>query len=152
MTACADRRQRQSHDGGRLVELRGGFSAGEDSPSGLLRAFVPKSSSERTRLARQLRQAGIHRPAAMRDFFLMRSLLAILLPAALMTFYFVPVEQLQQIGLGDLRARLDQQRLIQGLVLLAVVGFYGPMLCQFSAGRAPRHLAARPMDVVASEC
>ena len=102
--------------------------AGEDSPSGLLRAFVPKSSSERTRLARQLRQAGIHRPAAMRDFFLMRSLLAILLPAALMTFYFVPVEHLQQIGLGDLRARLDQQRLIQGLVLLAVVGFYGPML------------------------
>lgn len=102
--------------------------AGDASPSGLLKAFVPKSASERTRLARQLRQAGIHRPGAMRDFFLMRSLLAIALPAALMVFYFTPLDLLQRVGLERLRVRLDQRLLMQGLLVLSLIGFYGPML------------------------
>ena len=102
--------------------------AGDANPSGLLKAFVPKSASERTRLARQLRQAGIHRQGAMRDFFLIRSVLAVALPAALMLFYFAPLDMLQRLGLDGLRVRLDQRLMIEGLLVLALIGFYGPML------------------------
>lgn len=52
----------------------------DNDPTGALRLFVPHSGTERSKISARLRQAGFHDTTALRNFFLVRSMLALLLP------------------------------------------------------------------------
>jgi tight adherence protein C len=52
----------------------------DNDPTDLLRLFVPHSGTERSKISKSLRQAGIHKVKALRNFFLVRSVLALALP------------------------------------------------------------------------
>jgi tight adherence protein C len=100
--------------------------AGDQNPSGILKAFIPSSKDERSRIAKKLRRAGIHRPNAVRTYYLIRSLLAMVLPMALAAFYFLPQEVLFKFHLVEFRASLTWERMLQIVTALIVLGFYGP--------------------------
>lgn len=100
--------------------------SGNDNPSGLLKAFVPSSRDERTRIAKRLRQAGIHRPGAVRNYYLIRSILALILPLGLALVYFLPQEILQTLHIAQIKQYLTWGRMLQVVTVLIVLGFYGP--------------------------
>lgn len=99
---------------------------GNDNPSGLLKAFVPSSRDERSRIAKRLRAAGFHNPHAVRNYFLVRSLLALVLPLMLAGVYVMPQEILNTLRIGGVRQYLTWSTLLQALTGLIVLGFYGP--------------------------
>jgi tight adherence protein C len=117
--------QLAGRDGRRDFDL---IRAGNNNPSGILKAFVPSSRDERTRIARRLRSAGIHRPNAVRNYYLVRSILAMVLPLLLAGFYFLPQEILVQLRLAGLHAYLSWTTMLQTVTGLILVGFYGPSL------------------------
>ena len=101
----------------------------DNDPEGALRLFVPLSGRERGRIARLLRQAGIHRPNAVRVFFLVRSILSVTLPAVFISAAWAgsrlpaPVRDI----LGPLNLLSNLQVFAIGLLLVAV-GFFGPSI------------------------
>jgi tight adherence protein C len=99
---------------------------GHDNPSGLLKAFVPSSRDERTRIARRLRAAGFHNPDAVRNYYLIRSFLALVLPLVLAAIYFAPQETLNTLRLGGVRQYLTWSIMLQAVAGLILLGFYGP--------------------------
>ena len=100
--------------------------AGQDNPSGLLKAFVPTSKHERTKIARKLRQAGIHRPTAVRNFYLVRSVLGLIMPCLLIVVILLPDDVASLTGMTKWRNGLDWITMFQILTVLILLGFYGP--------------------------
>lgn len=100
-----------------------------DDPRGLMRSLIPSDRRERSEVARQLMLAGISGPHAVRNFYLARLLLGIVLPASLLAVIYA-----SRTGLLALPASLDaavggwsQFRIMQILALLVAAGFFGPV-------------------------
>src|SRR5688572_9236371 len=53
--------------GARRADL---ISRSDTDPRGIFKVFVPASAAERSRIARKMRQAGIHRPGAVRNYYI----------------------------------------------------------------------------------
>ncbi len=100
--------------------------SGNESPSGILKAFVPTSQQERTKIARKLRQAGIHRPTAVRNYYLVRSFLGLVLPAIFIGILLLPDELAYLTGIAEWRSGLTWSTMVQVLGGLIGLGFYGP--------------------------
>lgn len=97
-------------------------------PKGLLKSLVPNDRKERTLIQRQLAEAGMNGAHALRNFYLMRVLVGLVLPLGL-----VGVIQLTRAGMIHLpegiAARLlgmSPMLLLEILALLVGVGFFGP--------------------------
>ncbi|SIS82615.1 tight adherence protein C [Roseivivax lentus] len=101
----------------------------DNDPTGALRLFVPLSGRERLKVAAKLRQAGIHAPRAVRRFFLIRSLLAALLPAAFLALAWFGDALPDAVTrfLAPL-TRLTPAHAFMISVGLLALGFYGPAL------------------------
>lgn len=98
----------------------------DNDPSGFLKAFVPTSRSERTAIARRLRQAGINRKNAVMKYYLMRTALGLLFPALYVGLLLIPPQVWLYIGYHP---ALNGQALFGALPIvagLAVLGFYLP--------------------------
>ena len=99
----------------------------DNDPKGALRLFVPLSGKERSNVARLFRQAGIHRPRAVREYFLARSILSVSLPALFILAAWAgnrlppPFRDVFN-PLND----LSNLTVLQVGIGLAVVGFFGP--------------------------
>ena len=101
----------------------------DNDPKGALRLFIPLSGQERGKIARLLRQAGIHRPRAVRAFFLVRSILSASLPSLFILAAWLGGRL--PFPLRDWIAplsHLTNAQVLQIGIGLAAVGFFGPAL------------------------
>jgi tight adherence protein C len=99
----------------------------DNDPTGALRLFVPHSGTERSKISKRLRQAGIHKANALRNFFLVRSVLALALPGCFMLAAWLNQSlppALSQV-LEPL-SRIETPKIFMIAVFLIVIGFYGP--------------------------
>ncbi|MCB1349764.1 MAG: type II secretion system F family protein [Maritimibacter sp.] len=101
----------------------------DNDPKGALKLFIPLSGQERSKIARMLRQAGIHRPRAVREFFLVRSLLSVTLPAVFLLAAWTGSRLPAPLN-DALRPLLDLTNLqvLQIGVGLAALGFLAPFV------------------------
>lgn len=99
----------------------------DNDPTGALRLFVPHSGTERSKISARLRQAGFHEVNSLRTFFLVRSVLALLLPGLFLAvvWYGQLLPASLAVRLEPL-SRLEMPQVFLTAVLLLVVGFYGP--------------------------
>lgn len=122
----ASRMRRASHNYLSSANKHNLMKRPDQIPAGLLKALVPIDRSERTQIRLQLEQAGFIGSHSVRNFFLMRLVLALLVPIfalvliSIRAFFPMPsliVEFLNSFGM------------MKTLVVLAMgvaVGFYGP--------------------------
>ena len=95
-------------------------------PEGMLKALIPEDGAERTLIRTQLVQAGFDGINAVRNFFVLRLVLALAVPIlvglclTLRTFQILPEELAQRL------AALTPVRIAQISALGVAVGFYGP--------------------------
>lgn len=98
------------------------------SPKGLMKSLIPANDKERTLVQRQLAQAGANSPHAVRNFYLVRLILGIGLPAVLLGAIlaaranFLPLPD----GLLTTLNGLGQTQLLQITAVLVWIGFFGP--------------------------
>lgn len=102
------------------------LNSGDGDPTGLLKVFVPTSHSERTKVGKLLRQAGKHSKYAVRNYYLTRTVLGIVLPLVFVSLVFLPEEIAQRLGVNGLMDKFSSIHGIQILALLVVVGYFGP--------------------------
>ena len=103
------------------------LSRGDTDPRGIFKVFVPGSREERSKIQRKMRQAGIYRPGAVRNYYLVRGSLGLIAPAIVIALLFLPRDLpfRPEIGVG---ADLSLMQTFQLLTALLVAGFYGPSL------------------------
>jgi tight adherence protein C len=102
---------------------------GDDSdPHGLMKAFVPSSKQERTRIAKMLRQAGIQRSHAVRSFYAFRTIMGLVLPILFVTALALPVDMKTTLNIDEYLSGVSWVAALQIVTGLMVVGFYGPWL------------------------
>ncbi|MGR3344286.1 MAG: type II secretion system F family protein [Paracoccaceae bacterium] len=97
-------------------------------PRGVLKAFVPSSRKERTKIAQRLRQGGAHSKNAVRNFYIIRTLLGIVLPACFIGLVFLPSNTVLPFGFEEIIAGLNSLQSFQVLTVLVAAGFFGPSL------------------------
>ena len=97
-------------------------------PHGLLKAFVPSSKRERSRIGKLLKQAGIRQKHAIRTYYTFRVVLGFVLPAAFVATMALPIETQVQLGIADLLQGVTWVNTMQVVTALMVLGFYGPAL------------------------
>lgn len=124
-----DRIARQSGRRGITSFEAGLLLPSETDPKGLLKTFIPGDRAERTQVQRQLAQAGVTGPHALRNFYLVRVCLGILLPAVILGLSSLSRAGLVTLpsGLSDWFGALSQAQLLLYLSLLVAVGFFGPV-------------------------
>lgn len=98
-------------------------------PKGLMRTLIPVDRKERTEIQRQLANAGLNGPHAVRNFYLVRLSIGILPPLAL--FALIAASRASLVTLPEPIARqiggISQLFLLQVLCALVAIGFFGPV-------------------------
>ncbi|CUH42757.1 type II secretion system F family protein [Ruegeria atlantica] len=114
-----------SHGHGADFDLLQGDNS---DPHGLLKAFVPSSKRERSKIGKLMKQAGIQRKHAIRNFYLFRVVMAFVLPAVLVVAMALPIETQVQLRIASLLQGITWVNALQIVTALMVAGFYGPAL------------------------
>lgn len=98
------------------------------APKGLMKSLIPVDKDERSEIERQLALAGFNNAHSVRNFYLMRLLLGVVVPAV-----FLGLIWSSRTGLGILPTGLDaklagfsQMQIVQYLAILVGLGFFGP--------------------------
>jgi tight adherence protein C len=125
--------QRMAKQGSRHLNRtvdRGILRPSSADPTGLLKTLIPSNRAERTEVQRQLAQAGLSGPHAVRNYYLVRLFLGILLPCALVTVTWATRTGLIILpeSVGDTISAWSPSRLIQVASLLVGLGFFGPAI------------------------
>ncbi|MFZ1725992.1 MAG: type II secretion system F family protein [Albidovulum sp.] len=99
-------------------------------PTGIMRTLIPINREERSDVQRQLMQAGVTGVHAVRNYYLTRLCLGLLLPIALLAVIYssrvaaIPLP----VALEGLFGGWSQLRIFQVLSILVALGFFGPAL------------------------
>ncbi len=131
-----DEISRRMQGGGRA---RGGQSAGASqavaqallreadvAPTGVMKAFIPEERVVRSRIQRQLMQAGLGGRNAVRNFYLFRTGFGLVLPALLLAGILLNGPLAYPEPVAKALGGLTRLQTMQILAALIVVGFYGP--------------------------
>lgn len=120
---------------GRTVTRRSSFDAGllnnaDVDPKGLMKALMPQTREKRTRIRRQLLNAGIVGQNAVAKFYMLRVVLALALPALYLLVLVLRQATLLPLpeaigGLLDGQSRMMSYYILSSLL---VIGFFGPSL------------------------
>ena len=102
------------------------FQEEDSNPTGVLKAFVPSSRQERTKIAKKMRQAGAHSKNAVRNFYVFRTFLGLILPAIFIALPLLPEDIVLPFKIGSIVSGLNAIQTFQILTLLITVGFFGP--------------------------
>lgn len=102
--------------------------AQDNDPSGILRAFLPSSQKERTKIAKQLRQAGVHGRHAVRNFYLVRSVLSLILPLLFVAATYLPDYVDLPLKVATFLTGVTFLQTFYIMTVCIVVGFYGPLV------------------------
>lgn len=100
----------------------------DNDPRGLLRAFVPSSRRERTKIGMMLRQAGHQGKHAVTTFYTVRTVLGLVLPMVFVGLMALPPETQAILRVEGFYASLNWITVLQIVTGLMVAGFYGPWL------------------------
>ncbi|MFN3938327.1 MAG: type II secretion system F family protein [Gemmobacter sp.] len=100
----------------------------ERDPEGMLKSLVPTERRERSEVRRALARAGFDGPNAVRNFYLLRLILGIVLPVALYLGVLFQASLPLPIGVRATLSSLSQLQILQGFAVLVGIGFYGPGL------------------------
>lgn len=98
-------------------------------PKGLLKTLIPQDRKQRSEVERQLGNAGFRGPHSVRNYYLARLLLGIVLPALMMGFMYGSRAGLIALPAGlDARIAGMSQSVVLMIVAFAVaLGFFGPV-------------------------
>jgi tight adherence protein C len=108
---------------------RGFLQSPTTAPKGLMKTLLPSDEAERTKLQKQLAQAGYSGRNALRDFTLIRAMLGFGLPSTLLVMIMLSrMPELQAplpilIWLGS----LTSMQVFQLLTITVAIGFFGPV-------------------------
>ena len=112
------------------VADRGILRPSTADPTGLMKSLIPNDRKQRSDVQRQLAQAGMTGPHAVRNFYLVRFCLGVLFPCGLLAAIWA-----SRVGAVALPAALElalggwsQLRILQVLSVLVALGFFGPAL------------------------
>lgn len=97
-------------------------------PEGMLKALIPEDGAERSRIRAQLTQAGFDGPNAVRNFFVLRLVLALVLPTLVGLALALRMFQVLPDGLAERLGAMSHLRLMQVSAFGVALGFYGPTL------------------------
>lgn len=101
-----------------------------EDPKGLMKGLIPTDTNERSEVARRLALAGFSGPRAVRNFYLIRLLLGIVLPGLLIGAIWAI--RTGAVAVPDhivaLVARWDAAKLAQILAIVVGLGFFGPAI------------------------
>lgn len=102
----------------------------DSTPNGLMRSFIPESEKGRSKLQRQLAQAGMAQSGALEKFTLIRIVLCVLLSGAFVALIAASkVPGLSQhVGLLAQMPSLTNSTIILSLTFMIMIGFYGPLV------------------------
>ena len=101
----------------------------DSDPTGLMKSLIPGDRKERSQVQRQLAMAGVTGPHGLRNFYLIRLGLGVVLPGAVITLIFlsrsgtVPLPDAISSRLGS----FSQPQLLAILSILVAAGFFGPV-------------------------
>ncbi|MGL4321331.1 MAG: hypothetical protein ACRCS3_10765, partial [Paracoccaceae bacterium] len=98
----------------------------EAKPEGLFKALIPENPIERTQIRLQLVQAGFDGPNCVRDFFLVRLLLAVIGPITVLSIYGLKSSVLLPPAMDIYLDDMSRLRVIQIIMVTIAAGFYGP--------------------------
>lgn len=111
-----------------------GFEAGilrpaDADPTGLMRTLIPVDRKERTQVQRQLSEAGLTGPHALRNYYLTRVVIGLVLPGALVGLMAASKASLITLpgGLAQWLGGFSPLQMMQIGGILVAVGFFGPM-------------------------
>ena len=103
--------------------------AADANPTGLMKSLIPVDRKERSQVQRQLAEAGVTSPHGLRNYYLLRLGLGLVLPGVL-----IALITLSRVGLIHLReplatrfGALGQVEIMMLLSVLIAVGFFGPV-------------------------
>jgi tight adherence protein C len=102
----------------------------ETTPSGIMKTFVPSDEKTRTAVQRQLSAAGMTGQHALRNFYLLRVVMGVVLPALLAGIImtarigFFPLPEPVEAAFSG----LSQLHLMVILGLMIAAGFFGPVI------------------------
>lgn len=97
-------------------------------PVGLLKALVPEDVSERTQIRLQLEQAGFIGSNSVRNFFVFRLLLAMLIPTVALILVSIRAFIGVPSGVDAFLNGFSYLQVMQILGVCVAIGFYGPTL------------------------
>ena len=100
----------------------------DGDPRGVLKAFVPSSRKDRTKIAQRLRQGGAHSKNAVRNFYVVRTVLGIILPACFIGLILLPSSVVLPFRFETVISSLNSIQSFQVLSALVAAGFFGPSL------------------------
>ncbi|MCB2134338.1 MAG: type II secretion system F family protein [Rhodobacteraceae bacterium] len=125
-----ERMARQGARGFSRTADRGILRPTSADPTGILKTLIPSSRAERTEVQRQLAQAGLSGPHAVRNYYLVRLLLGLMLPCALVAVSWASRTGLVTLpdSIGATISGWSPARLLQVASLLVGLGFFGPAI------------------------
>ena len=110
----------------RHADRRALLKAPDQIPEGVLKALIPEDQAERTLIRTQLVQAGFDGTHAVRNFFVMRLVLALAVPMIVGLCLAMRSFQVLPDDLAERMAALTPTRIAQISAAGVAVGFYGP--------------------------
>lgn len=115
----AKRAQRKNNDLLRFDDI---------DPKGFMKALIPNDRKLRTEISRSLSMAGFTSRHAVRNFYLVRLTLSVVLPGIFLTLVFIANDPEGSIlpGLQSWFGGLERMTIFQVLTLLIAIGFFGP--------------------------
>lgn len=98
-------------------------------PTGIMRTLIPGDRKERTQVQRQLSEAGLTGPHALRNYYLTRMLIGLVLPGALIGLMAASKTSLVTLpaGLAQRMGGFSPLQMMQIGGILVAVGFFGPV-------------------------
>lgn len=102
------------------------FVAPEADPSDVAKIFLPTKRRERAQVRRDLAHAGFNGPNAVITYYLVRSAIGLVLPAALAALVLLRDKLPVPPIIDNLLGEIGTQQMLIGLAIMILVGFYGP--------------------------
>ncbi|MEX5729745.1 tight adherence protein C [Rhodovulum iodosum] len=102
--------------------------AGDSTPSGLMKTVVPVSKERRSDIARKLAMAGKRGDHAVRNFFLVRSVLALCLPLLFIGFLLLNAAVDLPAPIAEFVSQIGRNDTLRILTVLVAAGFFAPSL------------------------
>lgn len=95
-------------------------------PEGILKALIPEDRAERTQIRFRLRQAGFEGPNTVRNFFVLRLLLAMAIPFLALIFFSIREFLNVPTSIDNYLNSFTKIQVMQVLAVSVALGFYGP--------------------------
>ena len=98
----------------------------DNDPDGILRALIPRTSKERSDIAKKLRRAGVHRKNAVQMYYFSRTVLGLLLPGIFVGLVFLPETVAIPFLVRDFLDSLTWIQTFYVMTFLTLIGFFTP--------------------------